>query len=206
MRCVAHVLTQQEMIEVLGETTHAQAAIALADQLKPSIVVMDIHMPGLDPFQASKEILRVTHGKSRIVFYTGFASDQYLDRCIEAGAAGMISKHTESIKNLGAAIRHVAKGGSYYSPELARRLVEVQEGSVTSRFATLAERERQVLQEVSKGKSQLEIAEHLDVSERTVNKAVSELKTKLELESINQLILFAVNEGLVHPELLFSKS
>lgn len=206
MRAVARVLDLDESIEIVGQTTHAQAAIPMVEVLCPDVVLMDIHMQGLDPFQACDQIVESTGGRTKVLFYTGFPRDTYLDRCLTVGAAGVVSKHTESLKNLGYAIRHVASGKTYFSPELDRRLVERKEGLPASKLATLSDRERNVLRELALGKTQGAIAAELDLSERTVNTVVGTLKEKLELSSLNEMVIFAVNEGLIHPELQYASS
>lgn len=203
MRAVARVLDSDESIQIIGQTTHAQAALAMVESTNPDVVLMDIHMHGLDPFLACKQITKTSRGKAKVLFYTGFPKDNYLDRCLEVGAAGIVSKHSESLRNLAFAIRHVAAGNTYFSPELDKRLVEREDGVPSSRLATLTDREVGVLRELSLGRTQSEIAEALDISERTVNKTVGDLKSKLQVQTINEMLIFAVNEGLVHPELQF---
>lgn len=203
MRAVSRVLDTDESIQIVGQTTHAQAALAMAETVKPDVVLMDIHMHGLDPFLACVQIARVTNGHSKVLFYTGFPKDNYLDRCLAVGASGIVSKHSESLRNLAFAIRHVAAGNTYFSPELDKRLTQREDGLPVSRLATLTEREVGVLRELALGRTQSEIAEALDISERTVNKTVGDLKTKIDVQTINQMLIFAVNEGLVHPELIF---
>ena len=203
MRAVSRVLDSDESIQIVGQTTHARAALAMAKSLQPDVVLMDIHMHGLDPFLACQQISEATNGCAKILFYTGFPKDNYLDRCLAVGAAGIVSKHSESLRNLAFAIRHVAAGNTYFSPELDKRLVEREDGAPVSRLATLSDREVGVLRELSLGRTQSEIADALDISERTVNKTVGDLKLKLEVQTINEMLIFAVNEGLVHPELQF---
>ncbi|RCS40555.1 DNA-binding response regulator [Bremerella cremea] len=203
MRAVSRVLDTDESIQIVGQTTHAQAALAMAETVKPDVVLMDIHMHGLDPFLACLQIARVTNGHTKVLFYTGFPKDNYLDRCLAVGAAGIVSKHSESLRNLAFAIRHVAAGNTYFSPELDKRLTQREDGLPVSRLATLTEREVGVLRELALGRTQSEIADALDISERTVNKTVGDLKTKIDVQTINQMLIFAVNEGLVHPELIF---
>ncbi|PQO39999.1 response regulator transcription factor [Blastopirellula marina] len=202
MRCVGRVLEMDEDIVVVGQTDHAQAGVAMVQDKRPDVVLMDIHMPGADPFLACREIQEKLNGACQVLFYTAFPRDQYLDRCIASGAAGIVSKHSESIRNVALAIRHVAAGNNYFSPELAKRLIELESGAPVSRIATMTHREISVLRELASGKTQLEIAEALDLSERTVNKEVGDLKEKLALRSLNELLIYAVNEGLAHPELI----
>ena len=201
MRCVGIVLEKEEHINVVGQTTHAQAGVAMAREVNPDLVLMDLHMPGADPFEACREITNHTQPESHVLFYTAFPRDQYLDSAIAAGASGLVSKHGETIANLGLAIRHVLDGNGYFSPELARRLVELKEGAPQSRISTLTHREVEVLREVARGKTQPEIAEAIGVSERTVHQEVHDIKEKLALRTTNELLMFAINEGLVFPEL-----
>ena len=202
MRCVAMVLQQEDGIRVIGQTTHAQAGVAMAVRVKPDLVLLDIHMPGGDAFEACREITSFSTQPAQVLFYTGHPRDQYLDRAIAAGASGLVSKHSESIQNLALAIRHVLAGNTYFSPELAKRLVELKEGAPQSRVSTLSHRQLEVLRSIARGMTQPAVAEALDVSERTVHNEVKEIKKKLELGSTNELLIFAVTEGLVFPELL----
>ena len=201
MRCVAAVLWYEENITVLGRTTHAQAAVAMATQTHPDVVLMDIHMPGADPFLACAEIINSTQPRCHVLFYTAFPKDQYLDRCLASGASGMVSKHSESIRNLGLAIHHVLRGEKYFSPELAQRLVQLKEGAPKSRISTLSHRQLEVLREIAHGKTQPEIARTIGMSERTVHNEIGTIKKKLDLHTANELLLFAIHEGLVFPEL-----
>jgi DNA-binding NarL/FixJ family response regulator len=205
MQCVGAFLERHEMLEVVGYASHAQAGVVMAVEKRPDVVLHDIHMLGADPFWSCQEIIKQTKGYTKVLFYTGFPRDQYLDRCIASGASGMVSKHSETILNLGLAIRYVLKGNSYYSPELARRLVELENGSPQSRLSTLTHREIDVLRQLASGKNNREIAESLDISLRSVEKEVADLKEKLDLKTINELLIFAANEGIIYPELVLHR-
>jgi DNA-binding NarL/FixJ family response regulator len=202
MQCVGAFLERHEMLEVVGYASHAQAGVAMAVEKRPDVVLHDIHMLGADPFWSCQEIVKQTNDRTKVLFYTGFPRDQYLDRCIAAGASGMVSKHSETILNLGLAIRYVLKGNTYYSPELARRLIELESGAPHSRLSTLTHREVDVLRQLACGKINREIADALDISLRSVEKEVADLKEKLELKTINELLIFAANEGIIYPELV----
>ena len=201
MRCVGIALEREESIRVVGQTTHAQAGIAMARHTNPDLVLLDIHMPGADPFEACAKIVREPGQPARVLYYTAFPKDQYLDRAIAAGASGIVSKHTESVQNLGLAIRHVVDGSTYFSPELTRRLVELEEGVPRSRLSALTHREIEVLRGVADGKTQPQIATEIGVSERTVHMEVAHVKEKLALSTTHELLMFAINEGLAFPEL-----
>lgn len=202
MECVGSCLEQREGIQILGYASHAQAGLVMALEKRPEVVLMDIHMPGADAFWACKEIVQRTKRSTRVLFFTGFPLDQYIDRCLAAGGSGVISKHSETLSGIASAVRHVARGYEYYSPELAKRLVAVQSGEKKSRLATLAFREIEVLRQLSLGKTNREISELLNISLRSVEKEVSDLKNKLGLATTNELLMYSAREGLVHPELL----
>ena len=202
MQCVGSYLERHELLEVVGYASHAQAGLLMAVEKRPDLVLHDVHMLGADPFWSCEQIVKQTHEQTKVLFYTGFPRDQYLDRCIAAGASGMVSKHSETILNLGLAIRHVLQGNSNYSPELARRLVELQAGAPQSRLSTLSHREIDVLRQLASGKNNREIAASLDISLRSVEKEVADLKEKLQLKTINELLIFAANEGVIYPELV----
>lgn len=203
--CVARCLSNTGRVEVLGVGRHAQEGVAMAVDRQPDVVLLDIHMFGADAFWACQQILTLTSGCSRVLFYTGFPRDQYLDRALAAGAAGMVSKHSESIESVVSAIRHVARGNTYFSPELANRLVELDGGASRSRLTTLAHREIEVLRQLALGKTNREISDSLNISLRSVEKEVADMKQKLALNSTNELLIFAAREELIFPELLFTR-
>lgn len=200
--CLGSCLQQRELASVLGSASHAQAGVMLALEKRPDVAILDIHMPGADAFWACREILSGSQGQIRVLFFTGFPLDQYLDRCLESGGSGVMSKHSETVESIGLALRHVIRGGQYFSPELAARFAEVDSGEQISRFASLAERELEVLRQLSVGYTNREIAKHLQISLRSVEKEVADLKQKLGLATTNELLMFAAREGLVFPELL----
>lgn len=205
MQCVGTFLERQERIEVVGYAQHALAGVAMVLEKMPDVVLHDIHMPGADPFWACRQIIERSEDKVKVLFYTSFPRDQYLDRCIAAGASGMVSKHSESILSVGTAIRYVLKGNSYFSPELAKRIVELENHTPQSRLSTLTHREIEVLRQLAHGRTNKEIAEALEISLRSVEKEVADLKEKLAFSSINELLIFAANEGIVYPELVLSQ-
>lgn len=201
MKCVGSCLEREAGIRVLGYAEHAHAGIALALELAPDVVLMDIHMPGADAFWACREIVRKSEQRVRVLFYTGFPRDHYIDRCYESGGAGMASKHTESIQDIGLAIRHVAKGHRYFSRELTGRLVQGDVNAPRSRLSELSEREVEILRSLAFGRTNREIAKDMTMGLRSVEKAIFDIKKKLEIGSTNELLVFAANEGIVYPEL-----
>lgn len=204
MQCVGEFLARNEGIEVVGYASHAALGIAMALEKRPQMALLDIHMPGADAFWACRQIVDRTNEEVKVLFYSGFPREQYLERSIAAGAYGMVSKHTETIQGLALAIRYVLKGNTYFSPELANRLIELEDKGPQTRVSTLTPREIEVVQRLATGKNNSEIAADLNVSLRSVEKEISDVKGKLGLGTINELLMFAANEGIVYPELILS--
>ena len=113
----------------------------------------------------------------------------------------MMSKHSETIESVTLAIRDVMRGEQYFSPELNDRLVD-SESDKSSRLSTLADRELEVLRQLSLGRTNKEFSDDLHISLRSVEKEVFDLKQKLNLATTNELLMFATREGLVFPELV----
>jgi DNA-binding NarL/FixJ family response regulator len=209
LECVGEYLERHENFQVVGRALHAQAGLALVLEKRPDVVLLDIHMPGADAFTICNQMVGKTAGQTKVLFFTGFPRDLYVDRAIEARAAGIVSKHSENMAAIGLAIRHVLRGNTYYSAELARRFAERDASgsdAPQSRFASLDDRELDVLRLLAMGKTNREIGVTLQISLRSVEKEVADLKTKLSLNTINELLVYAANEGLIFPELLYQQA
>ena len=202
-------------VKFVGHAKHGAAGVALAGDIKPDVALMDIHMDGIDAFRAAQEIREQAEKSGhdiRVLFWTGFPKDIYLDRCIQAdgaNAAGMLSKHTAPPEEIVTAMKYVHKNKDerYFSPELATRLAEHDSAGDSgindrvSKLANLTERELIVLKQLSTGKTNREIADSLDLGLRSIEKAVSDLKKALDIPTTNELLIFAANEGIVYPEI-----
>lgn len=107
--CWAEELHRRKVVNVVAKARNAQAGVAAATNLTPypDVVLMDIHMPGADAFWACKEIVLLTGEDTKVVFFTGFPRDHYLDRCIDSKGSGMLSKHSATFEDLEDAILHV---------------------------------------------------------------------------------------------------
>lgn len=207
LECVGEYLDRHENFQVVGQSLHAQAGLALVLEKRPDVVLLDIHMPGSDAFTICEQMVGKTAGRTKVLFFTGFPRDLYVDRAIEARASGIVSKHSENMAGIGLAIRHVLRGNTYYSPEVARRFAgHSASGVPQSRRSSLDKREIEVLRLLSLGKTNRDIAAALTISLRSVEKEVADLKVKLGLNTINELLVFAAHEGLIFPELLYQQA
>jgi DNA-binding NarL/FixJ family response regulator len=197
------VLDSQPDLEVVGQAGDGAAAVALARQLRPDVVVMDVRMPVLDGVAATAQIVAAGL-PSRVLVLTTFDLDEHAFAALRAGASGFLLKNTEPADLL-AAIRTVAAGDAVVSPRITRRLLETFAGQLPdpgardTRLDALTDREREVLVQVAGGRSNAEIAAGLVLSELTVKTHVGRILGKLGLRDRTQAAVLAYETGLVRP-------
>jgi DNA-binding NarL/FixJ family response regulator len=200
------VLDAHEGLEVIGEAADGEAAVLAALELSPDVIVMDVRMPGMDGIAATE---RITSARpdSKILILTTFDLDEYAFAGLRAGASGFLLKDVPP-DELVAAIRTVASGDAVVAPRITRRLLDTfakqlpasSAGAVPDkRLTSLTDRERDVLSEMALGKSNLEIAACLHLSEATVKSHVSRILGKLELRDRVQAVIFAYEARLILP-------
>ena len=193
------ILDARDDIDVVGEAEDGRQAVALAAELEPDVVLMDIRMPELDGIQATAEIATATP-TTRILVLTTFDLDEYVYAAIRAGASGFLLKDVRPA-DLADAIRLVAAGTALLGPTITRRLLDhfVEPARPTVSLAALTDREREILTLVAHGCSNAEIAERLVVSETTVKSHVSAVLRKLAVRDRVQAVIAAYDAGLVRP-------
>jgi DNA-binding NarL/FixJ family response regulator len=198
------LLHAQEDVEVVGEAGDGAAAIRLARDLLPDVVLMDIRMPGMDGLEATRAIAAEAGlEKVRIIILTTFDLDEYVFEALRVGAAGFLVKSTEPAE-LVHAVRAVAAGDALLSPGVTRRLIgefatRMKEPASTRVLDALTEREREVMGLAAEGLSNSEIAERLFVSQATAKTHVSRAMVKLGARDRAQLVVLAYETGLVRP-------
>lgn len=198
------LLDAQPDIEVVAEAADGEQAVALARELRPAVVLMDIRMPGTDGLEATRRIAADEElAESRIVMLTTFDLDEYVFEALRVGASGFLVKDTEPIDLL-SAVRAVARGDALLSPSVTRRLIEefaarLRTPTSTAALHLLTDREREVLALVGHGLSNDEIAGRLFVSPATAKTHVSRAMTKLGARDRAQLVVTAYETGLVRP-------
>ncbi|HEV7624685.1 MAG TPA: response regulator transcription factor [Amnibacterium sp.] len=197
----AALLAAQPDLEVVGQAENGAEAVALAASERPDVVLMDVRMPVLDGIAATRQVLEKAPG-TRVVVLTTFDVDDYVLDAIRAGASGFLLKDAPP-DDLVAAVRIVARGDALLAPSVTRRLIErlavtpAQAPSSRSALSELTQREREVLVEVARGRSNQEIAAALVIAEQTVKTHVSRVLGKLGLRDRAQAVVAAYESGLV---------
>ena len=196
-------LLEARGLDVVGEAGDGRAAVALAHELHPDVLVMDIRMPVLDGISATRE-LTSSGSATRVLVLTTYDLDRYVYDALRAGAAGFLLKASPPDR-LAEAVRVVAAGEALLAPSLTRRLIAAHisrpppvDGAPPA-LADLTEREREVLALVARGLSNDEIAARLVVSPATVKTHVNRVLSKRQLRSRAQAVVLAYESGLVQP-------
>jgi DNA-binding NarL/FixJ family response regulator len=192
-------------IHVVGEATDGGEAIVLARRLLPDVLVVDAHVPRRDGAAVTKEVV-AARLPVRVLLLSAYPMDQTVMDALRAGAAGLVAKDAPEVELVGA-VRVVAAGQAAVSPGLLRQLLDkIAElpqpaGGDRPDLGVLTEREREVLVQMARGRSNAEIAQVLTVSETTVKTHVGHVLTKLGLRDRVQAVVMAYESGLVTPGL-----
>lgn len=195
-RGLVFFLKTQKDIEIIGEASNGLEAVKMATNLQPDIVLMDLVMPEMDGIEATRRIKSV-YPHIHILMLTSFSDRDHIVPAIEAGAAGYQLKDIEP-DDLVATIRKIIAGENSMHPEVTTQLDKNTEtmNNLPHTLHPLTRREKDVLAELTKGKSNKEIASSLFVTEKTVKTHISNIFTKLEVQDRTQAALYAVKYGL----------
>ncbi|MFC5826043.1 response regulator [Nonomuraea insulae] len=199
---LATIIDAQPDLEVVGECGDGRAAVDLARELNPDMVVMDVRMPVLDGIEATRLLAGagVAH-PIKVLVVTTFNLDEYVYEALRAGASGFLLKDAPPGQLL-QGIRTVATGAALLAPEVTRQLVgryaaRIRPPKGTPDDVALTPRELEVLRLIANGLSNSEIAGTLVISPETVKTYVSRILTKLDLRDRVQAVVYAYRRGLV---------
>ncbi|HMV31667.1 MAG: response regulator transcription factor [Gemmatimonadales bacterium] len=196
---IRHVLTGTPGVEVVAEAGDGEVALALAQEARPDVVVLDLSLPGAGGLEVTTR-LRALLPSVRVLILSVHDHPEYVLGAVRAGAQGYLRKDT-SPAELREALRAVARGESYFSPPVARHLSAALRGDApaddaATRLARLTPREREVLAGIAAGETSRAIASRLGLSPRTVETYRENLARKLDIKTVAGLTRFAVEAGL----------
>jgi two-component system, NarL family, response regulator LiaR len=190
------VLDQKPDIEVVGECADGDAALAAIRTHKPDVVLLDLVMPGLDGLCVLRA-LRTQEDRPAVIVLTSFPAEDRAMEALRAGALSFVPKTTATDRVV-EAVRAAATGGSVLAPNVAALLIErMRREPADSPLRVLSPREREVLANLARGRSNREIARALSLSEETVKSHVSRILTKLNLQDRTQAAIFGLQQRLV---------
>lgn len=195
MRALLEALPE---MEVVGEAANSDEALALANNLAPDVIVMDLQMPGESGLIATRAILNASP-HIRILMVTLLDDSESVFTALRAGARGYILKDTDA-SEMARAVQAVSRGEAVFSPAIANRLIDffaAPHPAVPKEvFPTLTEREREILRLIAQGHTNPEIARQLSLSVKTVHNYVSNIFSKLQVADRAQAIIRAREAGL----------
>ena len=198
---LAGTLQSAPGIELVAQASNGEEAIAMAEDLQPDVVVMDLRMPGVNGLEATRAIVR-TSPQIRILVLTMSDEDASIFTAMRAGARGYVLKDAEK-EEIIRAIWAVGHGEAIFSPAIAGRVIDffgnVGSGVPASLFPSLTQREREILTLLADGKSNPAIARALSLSPKTVSNYLSNVFGKLQVVDRAQAMLRAREAGLGQP-------
>jgi two-component system response regulator NreC len=192
------LFSSEPAFDVIAEAEDGAQAIELAHQLQPDVVLMDIGMPGINGYEATKTI-KADNPDVNILVLTMHRSEEYFFKMLDAGASGYVLKGAET-EELIQAVQTVARGDAFLYPSMVRRLVDrylkVQSSEAAQRDSLTA-RENEILQLIANGYSNNDIAEKLVISPSTVHTHRTNIMQKLGLSKRHELVRYARDQGLL---------
>jgi DNA-binding NarL/FixJ family response regulator len=196
------LLATETDLNIVGEAQSGREAVQMALQLRPEVLVMDLAMPLLNGWEATRQILKAVPTLKVVVLST-YGDDEHIQQAIAAGAAAYLLKQTAA-SDLVKAIREVASGNAYFSPAIAKRLreqtcrnEEAEGAEVSPGEVELTHREAEVLQLIAEGFANKQIAAELGLSVKTVEKHRQQVMQKLNIHDIAGLVRHAASKGII---------
>jgi NarL family two-component system response regulator LiaR len=192
------LLSAETGMRVIGLAGDGEAAVEMAKELRPDVILMDLVMPHMDGVQATLEIKKA-FPEARILVLTSFSENHMVFSAIKAGAIGYLMKDTSS-EELIQAIRDTYNNRPALGPDIARKLMQDIQGQDDENPPEnpLTEREIEIVQQMALGRTNQEIADDLVLSERTVRTHVTNILAKLGLSNRTQAVLYALRWGIAH--------
>ncbi len=197
---VRKILEERPEWEVVAEVGDGREAVRKCLALKPDVAVLDVAMPLLNGIDATQQIVKKVP-ETRVLVLSMHSDEAYVTRALQAGATGYLLKDSAG-KDLLKAIASVAAGQAYFSPAIARLMLDdyvrrVSGSSVVDRYETLSAREREIFQLIAEARTNKEVAELLEISPATVETHRARILQKLDIHNTAELVLYAVRRGVI---------
>ncbi len=193
------LLEKESDFKVIGESGEGLEAIALAQRLKPDVVVVDVMLPGLNGLEVARQIKKHDE-KTQIIVLSMFADESYVLRGLRNGASGYVLKGA-AFEDLVRAIREAMAGRTYLSKPLSEQATKLLEHAVETvsqeKYDLLTDREKQVMQLAAEGLTSAQIADRLGISRRTAETHRANFSKKLGFKNGTDLVAFAMRHGLI---------
>ncbi len=202
---LSSILKSKDDIEVVGLAVDGKDAVEKARRLVPDVVLMDISMPRMDGVEATRRI-KMENPQTGVVVLTMYAEEELIFGLVRAGAAGYLLKNADSVQ-IAEAIRMISKGESMIHPAIASKILTefsnlsegkpLKAGKANPQAGNLSGREITVLRLVAEGKTNKEIANSLNLSEKTVKNHIRHIFSKLNVVDRTQAAIYALRNGLI---------
>ena len=190
------ILKLETGIAVVGMAKNAAEALKLVSSNKPDVIILDISLPGRNGLEIIKDVKKI-QPHVKIIMLSIYPEDRFAIRAFKAGASGYLTKEMAP-EMIVEAIRKVSTGGKYITPAIAEKLAdELNELNDKSPHERLSDREFDVMCMVGSGKSLIEIAEKLGISDRTVSTYRTRILKKMNLKNNSEIIHYVINNGLI---------
>jgi DNA-binding NarL/FixJ family response regulator len=198
---VVHLLTSQPGYEVVGEVANGRMAVAEATRLKPDVLVMDVMMPDLNGLEATRQVLK-SAPDTRVLILSMHESEELVREVLASGARGYLLK-SDAGRDLLTAVSALAQKRPYFTSSVSEIVLDgfLRTGSsnvpVMDESSRLSSREREIVQLLAEGKTNKEVATHLNISVKTVETHRSHIMQKLNLGSVSDLVRYAIRNKIV---------
>jgi DNA-binding NarL/FixJ family response regulator len=192
------LLTEHPGWSVCGEARNGREAVELTSALKPDIVILDLELPELNGIEATQQIKRQLP-KTEVLIFTMHDRENLIAESLRAGARGYVLK-SDSEEKLIEGIHALAKHLPFFSTTASETLLEhLLKAAGSEEASVLTNRERDIVQLLSKGKSNKQVASHLQISVKTVETHRSAIMRKLGLKSVAELVRYAIRNNIINP-------
>jgi Response regulator containing a CheY-like receiver domain and an HTH DNA-binding domain len=191
------IIDSSNDIHVVGEASNGLEVLKKVEELQPNVVLLDISMPKLNGMEAARRI-RKEHPETKILILTMHEEEEYSLKMVRIGVSGYLLKDSTALEVM-EAIRSVYSGKAFFSPQVAKVIAESYREAVAGKedpYERLNDREREVLQLITEGHTNKEIAELLFISPKTVDNHRTNLMRKLDIHSTADLVRWATKRGM----------